>query len=459
MTVRTERAGRPGKTEAAAKREALVYVPGLAALSNERKTVSGVVRRLQVAMDVEAASGPATWRIEWHDKAVARRGGSVTEPIATISRKEPAGDERPVLDVFQYEYSDRLVDGWEQSSLFKRAGRALLALVVHGGAVFRGYGAARRSVRGRRQFTVALLLFLLMLVYAAVLAVAAAQTAQQLVQVASGEEAAKVLVPDTPSPSPTPEPDGPSAGAEASPGTPEDEASTDEKPAAGITVFQWLAIAGSLIVAAVKKEGDRLRHAGASLFAVNSYLRVAERQPELMGGLRSLCEALREEEKYTAVRVVGYSFGSILALDALFPTTAPPARAFEKVTSLVTIGSPYDFVLAVRPNWAERRHAPEGAELDWLNIYNPVDLLGANFRDDKTEGLATRGLGRVSGAAPLRPTHNVPWDLNIAMDAGDLATLYGFTSHGMYWGEDDVVDVNVFTLVVRHFYVGSEVLS
>jgi hypothetical protein len=165
---------------------------------------------------------------------------------------------------------------------------------------------------------------------------------------------------------------------------------------------------------------------------------------------------------------MAYSFGSIVAIDALFPTTDDPPLALDRVAGLATIGSPFDFVHSIRRTWETGRHIRKDVPPYWLNVYSPDDLLGSNFRGDPNPGEATKGIVPIGAEADpdtkvkgpiFRPKDNLAWDLGIEMTFGNLIELYGFTSHGMYWGDDDTSDANVFDLVVRNLYKGAPVLA
>lgn len=281
-------------------------------------------------------------------------------------------------------------------------------------------------------------MLLAMLAYAAVLLVAVLQTGQQIWQAAAGEATPKLTVETSATTEPV------------------QDAPADAAPS-GVTWPQWAAIVGALIAATTRKAGNKLSSAGASLFAVNSYLSLAEKRPEVTGGLQALCERLRDDQKYSTVRMIGYSFGAVVALEALYPRTGMPPKGIQAVASLATIGAPYDFVLAVKPAWFEGRHSAIG-QRSWVNVYSPVDLLGSNFRDDADSGAATRGIGLSGETEPLRPSENEAWDLHIDLTFLNLILLAGFTSHGMYWGEDGVDDDNVFLTVVQHLYEDADLL-
>ena len=160
--------------------------------------------------------------------------------------------------------------------------------------------------------------------------------------------------------------------------------------------------------------------------------------------------------------MVSYSFGAIVTLDTLFPTTAMPSPAFAKVDKLVTIGCcPVEFATAMHSDWLSGRKNRDGVPKSWLNIYSPVDLLGSDFTvTDKTQPdppsieLVPPATGSV-----VKPTTNHTWDLGIEPTWGNLIEFYGFDSHGMYWGTDKEVDDNVFRVVVNDLYGGTTILT
>ena len=123
---------------------------------------------------------------------------------------------------------------------------------------------------------------------------------------------------------------------------------------------------------------------GATLGALASYVRVADGQAAIAGEFTTMIERLTEEHPKQQITVIAYSFGSIVTLDALFPTTIGPPHSFDKVVTLVTVGSPYDFVCALRPNWKDGRHHAQSPP-QWINIYSTIDLMGSNYRND-TDG-------------------------------------------------------------------------
>jgi hypothetical protein len=128
------------------------------------------------------------------------------------------------------------------------------------------------------------------------------------------------------------------------------------------------------------------------------------------------------------------------------------------VSKLATIGAPYDFVRAVNARWHAGRYAAAGTPGEWLNVYAPIDLLGSNFRDDATDGESTIGLTSQGGNATLKPDRNHAWDVGVPEGGTNVFEFYAFRSHGMYWGQDDAAERNVFGPVVKFLYDGTAVL-
>ncbi|MDQ1370723.1 MAG: hypothetical protein QOF20_3076 [Acidimicrobiaceae bacterium] len=415
-------------------REALIYLGGLAT-GTERKTVAGVVARLENALD-KADTSRATWRVHWSDAAVRRAGMSdPAEAAATIYRKHD-DTEVPVIDVFQFDWSKQLMADWDGRSLFTRT-LYVLSSLLKVWEYPKKFKAAGKTARGKMQLALALFMLAGMVFYAGALLFATYETVHQVWQTTAGKGAATPVV-------------------NADPTHPQ-----TRKPGTA-TTWQRLTILGGLGIALLKKQGDRLRTSGAALTAVDHYVRLGNRRQNLVGELEELCERLSKTKRYSTVQFVGYSFGAIVAIDALFPTTGLPAGSFAAVRGLTTIGAPYDFVRAIRTNWREDRHVGP-TRPRWINIYSPTDVLGSNFRDDNSDGEPTRGIAATTtvdggnGASPvveIIPDANLTWNLGVQLTFLNLLMLSGFTNHGRYWGDDAEVDHNVFDDLVTGMYAG-----
>ena len=410
----------PGKDRS---REAILYVGPLDLGLTTSKSVNGVVTRLRGACEMQSRTGSSQWRVEWRSGALAPLGdasGPKSHHVATVLRRD--GDEETTeFDVFEYAWSAHFAESWQTQNVVARALRALGAL-FQVGAFLRFFNKApRRAEKGRLQLVLAVVAILVVALYFGFVVWAAIETFLQLA------ELPLPLVGD---------------------GT------------ALITFPQWMTIAMTALGAAgFTKLRNGLSTVGAGLLSANAYLRTADRRGVLMHGLLEQAERFRDDDRYRSVTVISYSFGSVLAIDALFPKEHPPERAFEKFKKLVTIGSAYDFVRAAAPKYLENRHASAGVPEKWINVYAPIDLLGSSFtKDAKSPGEADIVVARVGAentktkTKDVMPHENISYDNGVRVSLANALEFYGFTSHAAYWGVDDKPDRNVFALVVDKLY-------
>jgi hypothetical protein len=140
-----------------------------------------------------------------------------------------------------------------------------------------------------------------------------------------------------------------------------------------------------------------------------------------------------------AIHILAYSFGSIVALDALFPRVPRRAKGGDRVgtavTSLVTVGCPVDFVRQFYPTYLEGR-TPRRADLPWTNVFLPEDLLGSNFLDDDDHsGFESPPAGDdVFAIAGVRPSRSLAVGRE-RLTLKSLLSLEGVRIHGEYWDQ------------------------
>jgi hypothetical protein len=149
---------------------------------------------------------------------------------------------------------------------------------------------------------------------------------------------------------------------------------------------------------------DTLARTSGTTACVGSYLAYGKGRHEIVGMMARLLEHLRADEKveYTRIHVVGYSFGSVVAIDCVYQDSEMSA-AFDAVTTLTTIGCPADFIRTYWRDYFVSRHGTAHG-VRWLNVYSPGDVLASNFMDGKTCGIgahrdfmSARDRARVNG--------------------------------------------------------------
>lgn len=191
------------------------------------------------------------------------------------------------------------------------------------------------------------------------------------------------------------------------------------------------------------------------------YLSFADRRAEITGEVDEFMEALTEDGGgYQRFAILSYSFGSIVALDAFCPADEVRARRLDRVDTLVTIGSPYDFILTYWPDYFRNRNAKHVPPARWLNIYSPVDVLGSQFhkRDAGISEAAGESLENSFGQpGRLRkgPTEELAFRENFVDEKLSwLSTfvLLGLRAHSMYWARDDGHERNCFHLIAPRLF-------
>jgi hypothetical protein len=199
----------------------------------------------------------------------------------------------------------------------------------------------------------------------------------------------------------------------------------------------------------VKKLGT----AALVIYSVVDYLdRGEDNGSQLRGRLAGLLEYLAESEEPPAtIEVVAYSFGSIVAIDALFPYVQQPPPRLSTIDRLITIACPYDFVRNYWPDYFTRRFSRAGAPADWINFYAPSDVLASNFRDDATTGSAVRHVEVREEYPPPPAVVNVPYLIDgrdEPVSGRDSLLLKGLRFHGEYWSSRVASEEGVFDQVI-----------
>lgn len=165
--------------------------------------------------------------------------------------------------------------------------------------------------------------------------------------------------------------------------------------------------------------------------AVDQYLESGEKSQLILGDLDLLIEYIAEEHPDTAIHFHCYSFGSLIAMDLLYPIgNIPSKNVRNRVNLLVTIGNPYEFVNAYYPQYFKERNFEKRPQIEWLNVYSISDALATNFRKDAKRGPAEFGIASDS-VLPINlnyeisPVHN----LNFV----NFITMHGIRIHKSYW--------------------------
>jgi len=177
---------------------------------------------------------------------------------------------------------------------------------------------------------------------------------------------------------------------------------------------------------------DAIVSVACEFVSASDYLELGLTKQSIHGQLDILIERIvAQEGPDVEICMHCYSFGSLVALDYLFPYgTEPSARVHEFVKGLVTIACPFDFIAVYFPKFFEGRHVSNMDKLKWINVYSLADALASNFRKSDTAGEADYSFQKN---API--PKNINYDVaNIRMNIMmQFVTLAALQAHGNYW--------------------------
>ena len=428
-------------------RDAAIFLPNLAGQWTDQ-SIETMARRVAVALD-RSASAEARFVAKLGSTNEVY-GNGLKASVATISRVDGAA-ELPLIDVYGFEYHASLTSDWTRRNLFTKAllvfVMTLYSTVRLIGSITRprsrerrptdeagdrertdGGGATRNHVRATSPLHVLQLLYglgilLVFSVYAAVVVVAFLQTAAHLPWLSKGHPS---------------------------------------------TLAQRVVVIATAVGLSVPKVRDWISKLAVDYLSAITYLGFGQRKTVIAGELQALLEHLAEhrDPTYARIHLIGYSFGSVIALDTLFPKgTAAPLRA-DKVRTVVTIGCPFDMVRTYWRDYFTERDEP-GGRRKWWNVFNPDDVLSSNFRNDaETNGAPTEGLDLAGDRAPdpggdhvVRPDENIVYNPSGkgGLTIKGLFALTGLRAHAAYW--DDDVDADTCLIpVMSRIYAGTKAL-
>jgi hypothetical protein len=112
-------------------------------------------------------------------------------------------------------------------------------------------------------------------------------------------------------------------------------------------------------------------------------------------------DGLRQNGWKGPIHLLGYSFGSLVLYEAMFPRTTSRrdnAPATE-VSSLVTIGCPLDIVRLYQPDYPAGRDERR-PQLRWTNVFNEADIFASNLSDNDDTSAGPGEAARVGMTTP-----------------------------------------------------------
>jgi hypothetical protein len=189
----------------------------------------------------------------------------------------------------------------------------------------------------------------------------------------------------------------------------------------------------SLAIIFIPESNTLLTKVAAEFTTIDNYIQYGEQSQIIQGNFDALIEYIVENEENPTIHLHTYSFGSIIALDALFPIgTEPCNNILNNIKLLITVGAPYEFIDNYYPNFYSERTDKMSEKIEWINVYSTMDAFASNFRKDNKVGKAKYG---------IMGKKEVPINLNYEIARRKKYNLFSFltlkhiTMHKSYWDD------------------------
>jgi len=438
------------------KRDAIIFMPGLFR-GQVNQSIDNVCRRIAAALNRQAVTGKAAFVLsEGKDEDYE---GNKTRMI-TISRKD-GQQETAAIDVYEMNYEQSLTGQYKKRSAILQSLAIGALLASNFGKLLGAIKKPSKSFSQKWHVLYAGFLFMVLAAYMIVLLVTAVLTVNEQVKAnlnrgegaGAGDTTAVAAGINR-------------AGRDSLQSGTRDVSQTSR----GGTTPGWLRFLqmGVIVITALglftKTDLKQiLSIVSAEATCAINYLNLGERSGVLAGQLSSLLEHIFQKSgngtPYRDVHIMAYSFGSILAMDTLFPHNQPGER-YRHINTLITIGNPFDFIRTYWPAYFNQRAAWKEAPRKWLNIYAAADVLGSDFIDEMNSERKEQGVELATGD-PKRP-QSIRFGKARGLKEYSLLekiTLIGFKIHAFYWEGEQPYDVNCFDLIVKEMYAGDSILK
>ena len=416
------------------ERDAIIYIPGL--FHEPGEAVNTVGRNIAAALD---STSPPEYKFTLSPGKDEHYGYTERATRTVTITREVDAQKTPLIDIYELSYGRTLTDGYEKKKPIIQALLILVSLLWNMPRLVIAIRMRSKGFSQKLQVAYAGLITSLLGAYMVLLL---------FTVLATLGDTTITQVPDN------------EAKTDIEQSTGLGSATEDVKETPWWLYYSQVAIIGLTGLGLLTKKDAKqfLSRFSTWYMGVVAYLNQGRSRDNVAGQLTSLLEYVAQksdEVEYRRMHIIGYSFGSIVALDAMFPYNKPSAR-YRLVDTLVTVGCPFDFIRTYWPRYFEERVALEGVPRRWLNVYRTADVLGSDFLDETKTGSEERGVGLATGP-PKRP-ENILLGQGGGLDKLEALRLIGFKEHSCYWFDDPYAQ-DAFDLVVERVYADVNALS
>lgn len=407
--------------------KAVIYMPGLGTSFTDQ-SVETFAQRYAKAIDINDPEVKKKYSLKFRDEKFGT-DGSLNTKVATIV-EEIDNKKNDILDVYEFRYIDELTEGFKQQNVFTKILNLFTIIIGHLPKVL-FYTIRRFFIRrggisegSSGQFLYAAVILLILAFSGIILIAAFPATLGDMLEVKNNQALSNFL-------------------SNTYFGNFIDWSYTKVRGGAeymiGFFALFYLLMPNFKIF---------ILEMATEFICMIKYFSIGKNRLNLIGKFEEILEHVAESEyDYQGVEVIAYSFGSVVAIDTIFPMKgATSTRVAEKLDRLVTIGCPFDFINLYWKRYYEDREYKSSTIESWHNVYSTTDILSSNFRLDKEEGEAQRSV--IPGA--IVPV-NIPFNV-LSKDRYNPVRFFmlaGIKAHGMYW-EDQVNSASCFTSLIAH---------
>jgi uncharacterized protein YhhL (DUF1145 family) len=395
--------------------DAIVFIPGTVVVDELiDQSIDGIAQRIAIALK-RNASISAQFRIESQEynpessQVISTENSSFSKAqVIRISREDNVSGA--TIDVYKLNYNDSFMLNYKNKNLFLKVLRLFL-LLIYGIPVLVSSLFSRNRAKNsleKLQLLLGVLWFSLFVIYMGVLLTAVFGTVTAQVE-----------------------------------------------SSYTITIPQAIIVLITLLESFLPNIRQFSEKIIINYICLLEYLSFGERRNVISGQLTDLLEYLGKKGIYHRVHIISYSFGTVIALDNLFPFNGILNKRSQIVDTLITIACPFDIIRLFWQDYFNQRQMLPQKVPSWINLYNPIDILSSNFRDDAQLGEAQVGICFANSDTNIKPAENIAYIEGINTkkpSPTNLLILLGIRSHFTYWRRKHENEENCFSILIAALY-------